>query len=187
MSDEGYTLVEMLAALLIIGLAVGGLSQAMRVIGLTQSATARAISEERERQTIDRRLEGLVAQRGPFISDETDGAAGRQDEFTFDCGRASPCSIRLSAGGKGERVAIGPAAPTVLAKADDLVLVYGGERTLSDTWPPANSQQQTLHWLALVGGPQDQPSPVAVARLWREEAPDCVFDLIAQACRASAP
>lgn len=187
MNDEGYTLVEMLAALLIIGLAVGGLSQAMRVIGLTQSATARAISEERERQTIDRRLETLLDHRGPFISDETDDAAGRQDEFTFDCGKASPCGVRLSTAGKDERVAIGSATPTVLAKTDDLGLIYGGDLGSSETWPPASSQRQTLHWLAVVSGSRDQLSPVAVARLWREEAPDCVFDLISQACRAPAP
>lgn len=187
MNDEGYTLVEMLAALLIIGLAVGGLSQAMRVIGLTQSATARAISEERERQTIDRRLEALLASRGPFVSNDASGVYGGQDTFTFDCGKTSPCGVRLSTGGKSERVAIGSATPTVLAKTDDLGLVYGGDRGSSETWPPTNSQRQTLQWFAIVGGSQEQPSPVAVARLWREEAPDCVFDLISQTCRAPAP
>jgi len=71
MNDHGYTLAEMLAALLIIGLAMAGLTQAVRVLGLLQSSATRAAGEQRALRRVEVDFVGLLDGHGPFRSDET--------------------------------------------------------------------------------------------------------------------
>ena len=47
MNDDGYTLAEMLAALVTIALATGGLIEGTRVIGMWQGQAARAVGDGR--------------------------------------------------------------------------------------------------------------------------------------------
>ena len=188
MNDDGYTLVEMLAALVIIGLAIGGLTQAVRVIGLTQGAAVRAMGEARQLRAAQEGLSRLAERQGPFASDQPAAASGTASGFSFGCGAAAACGVAVTSSGRGARIALtkpsGPVASIELAGASGANLIYGGDQSVGETWPPRSQQRQVLRWIGLTGGAGD--APLASGRLWREEAPDCVFDVIAQACRASA-
>jgi hypothetical protein len=78
------------------------------------------------------------------------------------------------------------AAVSQIEGASDATLVYGGDQAPGDRWPRREDQRQTLQWIAVVGGTSGQPAPIAATRIWREETRDCVFDIVAQTCRATA-
>jgi prepilin-type N-terminal cleavage/methylation domain-containing protein len=183
MSADGYTLTEMLAALAILGLAFGGLTEGARVIGATQARTLtlarRAEAGRGAQAALERTLEG----QGPFVSDGRGGFNGAPTAFSFDC-QAGRCGAQIlpgeghdwlivREGSRQSRSAL-PASGGAFAFVD----AFGR----SPVWP-ANPPRPTRLTSVLVEGPQDA-RVLAAAHLWTEEPRDCVFDAIAQGCRS---
>lgn len=186
MSQDGYTLAEALAALLIVGLAIGGLTQGVYVLGRLQAANGRATADARAVRAADRALVALLAEQGPFTSKDPERFTGDRRAFHFECGGAVPCGARLVGQARGARLAITGAEGRVsefsLPNVPDPWFVYVDAVGRSDAWPPAGPHR-TLSAVSLVSGPAGQETPLANARLWIEQAPDCQFDSISQDCR----
>lgn len=178
MSDHGYTLAEMLAALLIIGLAMAGLTQAVRVLSLFQSAAARATGEQRLLRRAEVDLARLLDGQGPFRSTE-DMLVGDGRGFDFDCGRAARCSARLVSAANKTRLLITGATEEQVALKEDVHFTYATEKATFAAWPPAG-ELRTLRAVNLVGA---RAEPILSARLWVQQSGDCAFDAIAQDCR----
>lgn len=186
MSDDGYTLAEMLAALAILGMAVGGL-------GLVASLIAR-------QQLVSNRIHaGLVDDRAADHAlrlwlDQQDAGTLNGDArgLSATCGPTT-CEARLVAD-KRRTVLIlrgrsGPARRLRLSQRD-VRFSYVDSGGVVSAWPRTE---------APVGEPGDgvpravlltakgMSAPLAVARAWPREPRDCQFDAIVGACRTGAP
>lgn len=185
MSDDGYTLAEMLAALAILGLAFGGLTEGARVIGQLQTkaaGVARTTADDRKAQSA---LETLVAGRGPFISDGRGGFQGTPSGFAFDC-EAGRCGAQIATARGRTWLVIqrGGQQQQVPINASDAVFAYADSGGSSANWPSAEPRPIALTTVLLRAGSTDGQRPLAAARIWIEEPAACVFDAIAQGCRA---
>jgi prepilin-type N-terminal cleavage/methylation domain-containing protein len=187
MNKDGYTLVEMLAALIMISLAIGGLLQGMRVIGRIQDSAGRSVMATREQRTAQEGLDRLVASQGPFFSDDLQGFTGSLTQFSFDCGRNVTCGARLTPQNGLTRLDIVRDGVTrfsaTLPRGGPAGFTYVGERTTGSAWPPLTTRSERLNKVMLTLQRLDGLVPVASVRLWLEQKRTCQFDAIAQACR----
>jgi hypothetical protein len=190
MNEAGYTLAETLAALLIIGLAFGGLSEGIRVIGLFQAATAATTENAASLWRLQDGLNRLLYRQGPFRSDEPQRFAGDATGFSFDCGRPKPCGAQITGDAAETRLTLTDstgAHDIGLARAPAAAFLYSDGKTLSVGWPPPQDERRMLKSVLLVGRSSEGEAPIAGVRLWREQEDGCQFDPIAQDCRAVAP
>jgi hypothetical protein len=191
MNRDGYTLAEALVAMLILGLAVGGLVAGSRAVASLQARAGRAAGETRELRAADRALAELLGERGPFRSDDPAGFTGEGARFSFDCGGPQRCGAALEDEGEGAFLAVagpdGRASRLRLPRgARSARFVYGGDRGELAAWPPAGPRQ-VLRTVTLIAGDRDNGSPVATARLWLDQEPDCEYDAITLDCRRRGP
>ncbi len=83
MSDRGFTLLEVLVALVVLGFLMVGLSQGVR-FGLTAwGAQARMIDAGGDLDAVDRTLRGLIARIDPGTRADPPMIAGDPTRFTF--------------------------------------------------------------------------------------------------------
>lgn len=190
MNDAGYTATEALAALAIIGLAIGGLTSGMQVIGRAQSATSATLKHADAVRTANRKLSQLLAQNGPFRSDRPGDFQGDTTGFSFPCAAGS-CGARVEGGtlvvtrGAAREAIVLPTGPVPTFR-------YGGTLSLGEVWPPPRlpppaPQWQVLQSVALADSVSDTSEVVAVSHLWVQQAANCEFDTVIQDCRAVSP
>ena len=188
MTEAGYTATEALAALAIIGLAIGGLTSGMQVIGRVQSTTTANLRLADAARTTSRKLNQLLAQAGPFRSDKPGAFVGEPQAFDFPCG-IRRCGARI----QGDAIVIsrshGADETVSLPSGSQPDFRYIGGASSGGTWPAprppaAAAQWDVLQSVALVASRAGRGDVVAVAHLWSQQAPDCEFDAIAQDCRA---
>ena len=181
--EAGYTLSEMVAALLIVSLAMGGAFQATWLIEHQQRATlAAARGQDWMRDTSRRFADLLAAYQPPAVSGA--GLQGDARGFRFACGRAS-CGAQLGVGGPDPALQLDAPAPETLALAGMrrprfAYVTEGGE---SEVWPVASAHPSPLQAVLLL---DDAGGSVLSARVWREEPAGCRFDVIARACREAS-
>ncbi|WP_310542641.1 prepilin-type N-terminal cleavage/methylation domain-containing protein [Phenylobacterium sp.] len=185
MSQAGYTLAETLAALAILGLAVGGLTAGVGLLErgqrLTSQATVQLQAERAAELSLDRMLQG----GGPFRSIEPARLTGSATAIVAECGEVAPCRIELTDGETGLGLRI-----TRPGRVDNLPLrrsvpagfVYRGSSSTSVTWPPDDPRRQVLRSISILRT-DVQTDPLLTVRLWREQALDCIFDVVIQDCR----
>jgi prepilin-type N-terminal cleavage/methylation domain-containing protein len=187
-NEDGYTLLEVLVALAMLSLAVTGFSRALEVLAKWQRATEAttvATAQPRRAQVL---MERAIDTLGPFRSDHPEGFSGDARGFRFACGGASACSMHVSTDGSGA-VAVGVTGADgssrllPLGEAGPAHFVYRGSETVADTWPPASGGLQVLRSISLVGQGSEAWRPILVARLWKEQPADCLFDAVMQDCR----
>ncbi|MDR3509243.1 MAG: type II secretion system protein [Caulobacteraceae bacterium] len=189
MNQDGYTLAETLAALVMIGLAMGGLTAGVRVIGLNQAATGRNLVQGQDLRVADQALSRLFQDQGPFLSSDSAGLRGATTELSFPCG-ASVCGAKILADGAGSVLRFNGRASGQglhLPRAQSARFAYVGTAGLSDRWPPRGAGQDTLRGVMVLADNGRGESPVADARLWRDQPVACAFDPISQVCRAPTP
>jgi prepilin-type N-terminal cleavage/methylation domain-containing protein len=187
-SRDGYTLVEMLTALLILSLALGGLYESGFVIrGMTDAAARnrRGAASAREAELA---LDRLLRRRGPFAASDGDGFHGDAVEFHFPCESGS-CGARLTPGPEAanlEVIDIGRRKEIVLAGQPSVQFRYVGSAGVADAWAPAKDDAGLLTAVAIVRARDGLP--LAQSRLWRQMSPSCQWDAISRVCReAPAP
>ncbi len=190
MRDDGYTLAEMLAALVIIGLAVGGLAESACAFRMIQSGAARTIGQDRALAEARRGLVRVLARQGPFRKDDSNGLKGGETGFAFGCRGGGQCGAQLIAehGGldlvleseKGRRDVVD------LPGVRQARFAYYAADGRVDAWP-ATDGAATLISVALEKTSPGGPSPLMAARVWTEQRTDCAFDAISADCRAAAP
>lgn len=185
MSDDGYTLAEVLAALVILGLAFGGLAEGARVIGGMQTAATRDAHGAAAERSADEALGRLVEQHGPFISDGRGGFTGLPTNFSFDCDNGSRCGAEVTTNLDGAWLTVlQDAARRRIRLPSDAAprFSYIDANGASPQWPVTEGRPRTLKAIVLQSHSEPTAS-LAVARLWVDESANCVFDSIAQDCR----
>ena len=190
MSEGGYTLAETLAALLIIGLAFGGLTEGVQVIGLVQSATARTTADISSRWAAQDAMNQLLNRRGPFRSDDPKTFIGGATRFSFDCGESRACGAGITTAGGVTRLVVddtaGDATAIPLPQVSSASFSYGDAINLNENWPPAPGERRLLKSVFLMGQSPTGAVPLVATRIWREHEAGCRFDPIAEDCRAVA-
>lgn len=186
MNDQGYTLTEMLAALVMIGLAVGGLTMGVRVIGHGEAAVARASGEGRALRNVQAALVGVLDVQGPFRTKDGATFSGLRDAFSFACGRPSPCGVSLSSAASGAELQVslasGPVRTIDLPGSVAAHFVYVGNQTSGETWPHPPTTPDSLRSVVLVR--DTDGASIASVHVWREQPADCAFDPVAGDCRS---
>jgi len=185
MSEGGYTLAESLAALMMVGLAVGGVAAGMNALGQMQAAATRKIETGQAIRSLDLSLNRLLGGRGPFMSDAKGAFTGDQFGFSFDCKAPRSCTARIERSARGLRLDVteGGVVSTRLARLADARFLYVGSSTVGPTWPPSFAAPQALRSVVLIGRDQHGETPLATARIWIEDSGVCNFDLSSQTCR----
>jgi prepilin-type N-terminal cleavage/methylation domain-containing protein len=188
MGQAGYTMVEMLAALVMIGLAVSGLTIAAAQLGRLQgTARGDAIGAARESR-LSTAFAGLLERAGPFRTDAASTFKGDADAFSFSCGDKT-CGGEVVRAKDGLSLVLrrpsGLSETYALGKERSLAFEYEDEGGTQDSWPPsATPSPRTLHAIALVRQRLGEDTPLVEARIWTEQPADCAFDSISRSCRA---
>ena len=184
MNDHGYTLSEALTALVMLGLALGGVTQAVHVM------SGNSIRLERDRM----RWESLAAVRelfgrlpgnlGPFVS-ETDpargGFSGDERSMRFACAYGGVCHVEteLKAGVATLVVDInGHRSFARLRPAGSLRLQYvsANDGVVSSIWPVRPGIRLGAVEL------EDGGTPLAVLQLENAQAATCAFNIQIGTC-----
>lgn len=174
MNDDGYTLVEMLVALVLAGLAVSVMSTTARIVSRTEGQQramhVTSVSLGRLTNAVGEALRAA----GPFASA---GFVGSPEQAAFDCGEgrcaldASPAMLRFGVDGAQRSYAV----PRV--KHPSLSYVSAVDGRASATWPPADRGDR----LAMVVV-ADSGKPIVNLPVGREQSSSCVFDVSAKGC-----
>jgi prepilin-type N-terminal cleavage/methylation domain-containing protein len=187
MSEAGYTLTETLAAMAVIGLAMGSLSLGAQLIGGGQLRINQTASSLQSSRLIQTRLEALLAAGAPFGSQQPDRLSGDARSLRFACGAAEPCTAALTATGPDSQLTITPgatgSAPWSLLVPGAAHFVYRSTRGAGSIWPPADPARQSLGAVLLVRSSVTTDIPVISAKVWAEEPAACDFDPVALGCR----
>jgi len=187
MSDAGYTLTETLAALAVVGMAIGGLSLGVQVIGPLQLSASKTVTHVQSTRSSQELLEELLAQGAPFSSHAPDDLSGGAEGFRFSCGAPAPCVVQVVVAGKVSRLQIAtghtPSTTVGLPLAGAAHFVYRSVKGSSDVWPPTDSTRQTLRSVALLQATDQGEMAVLDARTWSEQRAACDFDPVMQDCR----
>jgi hypothetical protein len=190
MNEAGYTATEALAALAIIGLAMGGLTSGLMVVGRAQSAATTTLARADGIRTANHRLTQLFAEKGPFRSDRPNDFEGDSSAFSFDCG-ARRCGARI----EGQTLIVtggdGVSAAVKLPVKATAGFIYGGSLGAGGVWPPVPLpppalQWQVLQYVAISDSTSGRGGPIAVSHLWSQQSPTCDFDTITQDCRPTS-
>lgn len=186
MSDDGYTLAEALAALAILGLAIGGLGLVVSLIARQQLTALRLHDRLAETRAADRALYDLT------VDVDLRGLTGDAGGLSFPCGAAT-CGATLRPVGRRTwlilRVPSGASRRLRLGEPD-VRFGYVGVGGAVDAWPQPAPVGQTAAMeplRAIVLRTREDAIPLAVTRSWRREPRDCQFDAIAGACRIATP
>lgn len=184
MNEDGYTLAEVLAAMLILGLAMGGLVEGSRIIGRMQTPIVAARQDDQVLRRAEASVSGLLRLRAG--GDQT--LTGDPQGLQFTCG-ARTCGLFLTLGGDRPTLSVrrGEVAQTFpLPHAGKLSLVYLARDGRFDRWPQPDSER-VLDGVMIVETSAQGELPLVVARSWIEHPKTCEFDMIARGCRTSAP
>lgn len=183
MNDEGYTLVDTLSALAILGLAMGSVLTGGALLTRTQMKTdaqvARAMSLKRASVALD----GLLARAGPFRSRDN-AFIGTASSFEFACGQTT-CAAKLEPAESATVLRItrssGEQESITLQHTEDARFTYTGGRAATASWPPQAVAPQRLRQLAIVAGTSSEP--LATTTLSIDQSFRCEFDAVSQDCR----
>lgn len=188
-ADDGYTLAEALAALLILGMAMTGLFAGTRVLVQAQGRTSKVISDDR----------AIASARDAFEAAATDAWAikavlaerfdGEAREFRYPCtANKAECGVRLSDNGADGVLSVtgpdGRKAEWRLPHGQGAYLVYNSTSGGFRGWQVGNNHGllRSIHVVRPAG---DGDTPMISARLWIEQSQTCEFDTITRACRPS--
>lgn len=177
MSSDGYTLSDALAALLMVGLAMTGLTYASLLLNRAQKASVGEAMRAADLGRGQRMLRDVLAS-GPASE-----LAGDSVGFALPC-VGGPCRARLEAEGQDRKLVISLAgAPErALRVSAGARLAYVGEHGVSGAWPPAGARER-LRGVALVEAtPSAAPLLYAPVRL--DQSANCAFDAVALTCRS---
>lgn len=187
--QDGYTAVEALAALAILGLAMGGLTVSMNLIGAGQAKARARFEQAVLERAANQKLEQLLAIDAPFRSDQAAHLVGDAQALQLDCGNGLRCGARLD-----HDVLIlqrgNDQARLQLPEGDTPHFLYFGSYGVSDIWPPAPLPPpapawQTLEAIALQSQIAGEDKPLLVAKIWRQQRADCEYDVVIQDCRSA--
>lgn len=165
--EDGYTLAEMLVALIVIGLALGGLSQAVYIISHYQRAATETVGRSE-----------LIEDLSGDLRHTLDAAAG------LDAVTGSAELLQVTTVGRP------PDKLDLRDRRDGKALSFGYLATdgLHRTWPPAQPLQARLFGVGIFRTEvSDAAMPLAYQPVIQRQPVECQFDTIALACREPTP
>jgi hypothetical protein len=187
MRRAGYTVAEVMAAMLIVGLAFVGLLQGLRTIGAIQGRAAAGVAQGQGALRARAAMTRFLRQPGPDGEPPAERLAGGGGEMTLAC-RDAPCRLWIDREGAERVLAVETGSATVRHRLPGMrepmlrYLTSEGER---DAWPLPPPSDALLTAVVLVEQGDGAASPVATARLWSEQPQDCAFDTVTAKCRLS--
>lgn len=190
MREDGYTLAEALAALLIIGLAMGGLFEGARVLSRMQRASAEAVLAGRETKAVQAAFATFVA--APAMADAA--LAGKLEggpaSLVYDCPGEERCTAVIETRGGRPSLRIsdgyGVARQFRLEGPDTPNFVYISTLGRFLHWPSEHNHG-TLRSIVIVRPAGGVDLPLLSARVWIEQSRTCEYDLISRTCRTPPP
>lgn len=185
MSEAGYTLAETLAAMAILGLAMGGLTLSLQVVGRLQfSATDRLSKASQERSAQDL-FARLVERSGAFGAHQPERLAGDAHGVRFDCAGEQPCRVALEDNASQMLIVDGDGTERRLRlePPGDYRFVYQGRLSASDVWPPIEPGRQNLRAISLLAGFGADERVALSVRVWEEQPAACAYDPVIGDCR----
>jgi hypothetical protein len=175
--DDGSTLAEMLAALVVISLAIGGLSEGVYVIARHQTAASSLLDHATRTLTVQSELDRLMQ---TVSASELEGDA---NGFALACAAARTCSAAVTPQGDGLKFKNAFDEVTLDTPArGKLRFGYLTDDGIQGSWPPAIPFAQ-LRGVAIFDGSQLDGLPLAYAPIREQEAVKCEFDAISGDCR----
>jgi prepilin-type N-terminal cleavage/methylation domain-containing protein len=184
MTDDGYTLAEMLAALAILGMAVGGLGLVTSLIARQQLAAHRISIRLAEERAADRALGLWLADQDPA------SLSGDDRRLSAACGPAI-CTARLEADRLRTVLILqgrSRAVRRLRLRQPRLRFSYSDGLGQVAVWPQPGKDEEgakaAVPRTLVLAAAND--IPLAVARVWPREPRDCQFDAIAGACRGAS-
>jgi hypothetical protein len=178
-------LVETLAALAALGLAMGGLAMGVQLLAREQSATGAVITETSDRRRAQAAVDRLLGPLGPFRSQEPQRLTGDSQQITFECGDPEPCRIAWIDSKHGLEVELrshGEVMRTPLHAAAPGRFVYESGLGQAPAWPPPGPERTRLRSIALISSAKPDEALIK-ARLWIEQPVACAFDTVLRDCR----
>jgi len=183
-SEAGYTLVETLASLVMIGLAMGGLTLGVQVLSRAQWSVSADQARAQAARDAQVTLEQVLSAQGAVRSVDPERLTGDGAGFQFACDQAAPCRVSLVDDPAGVGVTLEtPGAASrrfALRQPGPAKLSYQGSLGASAVWPPTGPQRQVLRAISLVS---ENGRALLGVRLWAEQPADCAFDVVLQDCR----
>lgn len=179
MNDGGFTLPEMLVALMLAGIAMGAVAAGAHITSVaggrlqTLHATSLALT----------RFEGLAGaalrDAGPFSTEvAATRLSGDGRQAVFDCGQRQ-CSLDFAVGSlgftEGSEGRRAFATPVLSQLRLGYISALDGRE--QDRWPPADRSDRLAALVVEDGG-----RPVTVLAVGREQPAECVFDVALSGC-----
>jgi hypothetical protein len=187
-NEAGYTLTEALAAMAVIGLAAGGFSVSMQVLGRQQSGVGEVVLKASETRQAEAWLERRLAPSAPYRSVDPGSLSGDAEGFRFACEAAASCDVRITQDDRERRwlEISGDAAKPArfrLPGKEPAHFVYRGAGDPTAAWPPSDGARQALRAIALIQGEGTHEHPVLELRVLAEQPLDCAYDPVLRDCR----
>lgn len=179
MNEDGFTLADMLAALLILSLAMAGLGQGLYAMSRLQRAAAETAAQARDLRAISGGLDQLLGGAGPFGA-RADDFQGQADRLSFTCGQGARCEGRLEivAGQRRLRIQDADAHIRIVAGGPaGTTFRYLGSTGEHDHWPTGQEGRLLAVRLRDIDG-----ALLANHRLWRDQPVECAFDAVRRDC-----
>lgn len=171
----------------VIGMAVGGLSLGIQVLGGQQAAIGGTVRQVQDARAAEMWLARRLSENAPFRAHAPEDLSGSATGFTFACAASGRCGMTIAEAGGRSRLSVvdGAGAPMTfrLPAADPTRFVYRGATASVGAWPPAGGAREALRSVALVQGDGPAARVVFETRLRVEQPLDCQFDAIMQDCR----
>lgn len=184
MKRQGYTVAEVMAALLILGLAFTALFQGTWAIRRSQAQTAQRMESGRAADAARSALVRFLSQPGAPAEALLGTAAG----LSMRCGSV-PCTLTVTVDNKGSRLVSeldGQRTERALQGVKRPAMRYLTSAGELDRWPAPAANQVRLVAVAIVDEGANA-SPVATVRLWSQQPQDCMFDSISAQCQRLLP
>jgi hypothetical protein len=182
----GYTAPEALAALVVIGLALGGLTTGLSIVSKGQANAQGLLQTSAQLRAAGLALTGLISPQAPFRSDDDNGFAGDPKAFEFSCG-ARRCGASLEQSVLVTRDATGRVLRRPLPAIKAIRFSYVGSRGDNLLWPPMGATSpgawQPLRAVVLQGLVRSTWVPMVLAPIAEEQRYDCEYDIVSQDCR----
>lgn len=188
--EAGATLAEALAALLILGLAIGGLVHGTWIISRAQASVSRTLAQATATRGAQKAFEAALATPAAGRAAADGRLDGRRRALGRPCEAVTPCGVILSDRGRDGLLVVrdeeGVSEQWILPSGRGAYLVYNSTAGSFPDWN-INDNRGLLRSISVVWPVGGDDTPMISARLWIEQSAACEFDTIAKTCRSRIP
>lgn len=182
MMESGYTLAEMMIALVIVSGTAAAMTEGVHTFTRFQGDVGAELNRSRAMADAQRGFAAFLRNEGPFRTDGQGRAfRGDGDSFEFACGSRSECRATIEPDARGTSLQLDTGDAQfryLLPGAHDVRFSFTDGDAERATWPPRADGAQ-LSSVALMS----DSGPLLVANPGLDQAAACEFDPVIKACR----